>query len=125
MRQKAYAICRTRNSCVITLPNGARRVLAGRSMSPSIILNTPVQGTAAVGMKLGLIEAGKKGLDRYLGAVVHDEAVACVPDEFAEEYALNMQDCLVRGMQSVVKHCPVKAEIARNKDGSLPDVWLA
>jgi DNA polymerase I-like protein with 3'-5' exonuclease and polymerase domains len=125
MRQKAYAICRTRNSAVITLPNGARRVLAGRSMTPSIILNTPVQGTAAVGMKLGLIEAGKKHLDIYLGAVVHDEAVACVPDDIAEPYARAMQDCLVRGMQSVVHNCPIKAEIARNKDGSLPNVWLA
>ena len=46
------------------------------------------------------------------------------PNEIAEEYALSMQDCLVRGMQSIVKICPIKAEIARNKDGTLPDTWL-
>lgn len=125
IRQKAAALCRTRRSCVITLPNGARRVLAGRTMAPTVILNTPVQGTAAVGMKLGLIEAGRRGLDKYIGAVVHDEAVACVPDAEAKEYALEMQDALVTGMASVVKNCPVKAEIAYDKDGQLPNVWLA
>jgi DNA polymerase-1 len=125
MRKKAYAYVKNHRGAVITLPNGARRVLFGAKFSPQIILNTPVQGTASVGMKLGLIEAERRGLDRYLGAVVHDEAVACVPDSEAEEYAAEMQDSLVCGMQQVVKNCRVKAEIARNPDGSLPNVWLA
>jgi DNA polymerase-1 len=125
MRQKAYAITRNRKVAVITLPNKARRVLVGRKFTPAVILNTTVQGTAAVGMKLGLIEAGKKGLDDYMGAVVHDEAVCCVPDDIAEDFANDLQKALIDGMSKVVRKCPVRAEIARNKDGSLPDFWLA
>jgi DNA polymerase I-like protein with 3'-5' exonuclease and polymerase domains len=124
MRQKAYNLSRNRRVIVITLPNTARRVLVGSSNRPTIILNTPVQGTAACGMKLGLIEAYKQGLDKYIGAVIHDESVSCVPDNIAEEYALTMQKCLVKGMQSVVQNAPVKAAIARMPDGSLPNMWL-
>jgi DNA polymerase I-like protein with 3'-5' exonuclease and polymerase domains len=125
MRQKAYAISRTRRVVVITLPNSSRRVLVGPSNRPTIILNTPVQGSAAVGMKLGLIDAYKHGLDQYVGAVVHDESVSCVPDSDAEDYAHEMQASLMRGMQTVVQNAPVKAEIARMPDGTLPNWWLA
>jgi DNA polymerase-1 len=131
MRCRANAMVRTRQVAVITLPNGSRRVLAGRKFTPPTILNTQVQGTAAVGMKLGLIEAYKQGLGKYMGAVVHDEAVSVVPDNEAKEYALELQTALVKGMKYVVKNCPVKAEIAYEKDangkptGELPKVWLA
>jgi DNA polymerase-1 len=125
MRQKAYAISRNRRVVVVTLPNGARRVLAGRENRPTIILNTPVQGSAAVGMKLGLIEAYHQDLDTYIGAVVHDEAVSCVPDKYADDYAHTMQASLIKGMQSIVQNCKVRAEIAREKNGDLPFYWLA
>ncbi len=117
MRQKAYAINRNRRVAVITLPNGARRILAGRTNSPPHILNTPVQGTAAVGLKYGLIYALERGLDKYLGAVVHDETVSCVPDREAEDYAQEMSECLVRGMEQVVTKCPVKTEV------KIGEVW--
>jgi len=55
---------------------------------------------------------------------VHDEAVASVPTEESEDYAHEMQESLIFGMQSIVRKCPVKAEIARMKNGSLPDIWL-
>ena len=110
MRQKAYAISRNRRVAVITLPNGSRRVLAGRLNDPPHILNTPVQGTAAVGMKYGLILAEQQGLDKYIGAVVHDETVSCVPDNEAEEYGQEMSQCLIKGMEKVVNKCPIKTE---------------
>jgi len=125
IRCKAYAITKSRRLAVITLPNGARRVLAGAKFTPSTIINTMVQGSAAVGMKLGLIEAGKHGLDEYMGAVVHDEAVCCVPQEIAKDFAIELQNCLVTGMKTVVPNCAVKAEIAYDSTGELPDVWLA
>jgi len=124
MRCKAYALCRNNRVLSITLPNGARRVLVGAKKSPTVVLNTPVQGTAAVGMKLGLIEAHKRGLSKYIGAVVHDEAVSTVPANEAEEYAKEMQDALITGMSTVVGGVKILAEIARNPDKSLPDIWL-
>lgn len=110
MRQKAYYLARNRRVTTITLPNGARRVLAGKSNRPSVILNTPVQGSAAVGLKYGLIEAGKQGLDTYLGAVVHDETVSCVPSREAKDFTEAMSKCMITGMERVVTNCPIKVE---------------
>lgn len=118
MRKTAYGMSKNRRVSVITLPLGARRVLAGAKNSGPVILNTPVQGTAAVGMKLGLIEAGRRGLDRYLGAVVHDEAVSCVPRREAEEYGRELQECLEAGMRKILTVCPVKTE------AKIDDAWL-
>ena len=124
MRQHAYALCRHKRMAMITLPNTARRMLFGAKMKPTIILNTPVQGTAAVGMKLGLIEAHRRGLSKYLGAVVHDESVSTVPNQEARDYANEMQDSLIYGMSKVVKNVKVLAEISELENGELPDFWM-
>lgn len=118
MRAKAYSLSKNRRVVTVTLPNGARRVLVGTNNSPQCILNTPVQGTAAVGMKYGLILAGKQNLDQYMGAVVHDETVSCVPENIAEEYSRAMQLCLEDGMRQVLSRCPVKTE------AKIDDIWL-
>lgn len=125
MRQHAYAISKHKRVAVITLPNGARRVLFGNKVRPTIILNTPVQGSAAVGMKYGLIDAHYKGLSKYLGAVVHDETVSAVPNNEAKEYAAEMQESLVTGMRRILKNVQVRAEIGLLENGELPDYWLA
>lgn len=116
-RQKAKAIASSRKVLVIRLPNGGRRVLVGQKLSPQVILNTTVQGPAAIGMKFGMIEAGKRGLDCYLGATVHDELVACVPDREVEDYSKELEDAMLVGMRKVVHKCPVKAEC------KVGDVW--
>lgn len=125
MRQHAYAISKHKRIAVITLPNSARRVLFGNKCRPTIILNTPVQGTAAVGMKYGLINAHYKGLSKYLGAVVHDETVSAVPNNEAKEYAAEMKESLETGMKKILKRVQVKAEIGVLENGELPDYWLA
>ena len=113
-----FAVSKNRRVTVITLPLGGRRVLVGAKNSGPTILNTPVQGSAAVGMKLGLIEAGRRGLDEYLGAVVHDETVSCAPAKIAKDYGREMQECLEAGMRRILKNCPVKTE------AKIDDVWL-
>jgi len=118
MRKKAYAISKNRKIVTITLPLGAKRVLVGPRNSGPTILNTPIQGACAVGMKLGLIEAGKRGLDQWMGAVVHDESVSCVPENIATEYGHEMQECLESGMRKVISHVTVKTE------AKIDDVWL-
>lgn len=124
MRLSAKRKCASSSAVTIRLPNGAKRVLFGQKLTPANLLNTPVQGTAAVGMKLGLIRAYNAGLGKYIGAAVHDEAVACVPEHEAMDYAIEMQRCLVDGMREIITTCKIKAEIALNKDGSLPSHWL-
>lgn len=108
-RQKAQAAVRDRSSLVIKLPGGARRLLFGDKLSPQVVLNTTVQGTAAIGLKYGLAEAGRRGLDRYIGAVVHDEIVASVPDFMAKEFAAELSESMILGMSNVVA-CPITTE---------------
>lgn len=108
-RQKAQSMVRDRNSLVIKLPGGARRLLFGDKLNPQVVLNTTVQGTAAIGLKHALAEAGRRGLDRYIGAIIHDEIVASVPDFMAKDFAAELSEAMILGMSNVVS-CPVTTE---------------
>lgn len=100
----ATRMARRPGALVLRLPNNFRRILVGNKKSPTVILNTMVQGTAAIGMKLALIEANKQGLLLgKAGAVVHDEIVAgFVEEKVADDYAHELVNCMVRGMQKIV-----------------------
>ncbi len=78
----------------------------------STLLNTPVQGTMADGMKRALCL-----LDRELpqGAkivsVIHDEVILEVPSSLATEELLNLvRQCLVDGMRSVLPTVPIEVD---------------
>jgi DNA polymerase I-like protein with 3'-5' exonuclease and polymerase domains len=119
IRQQANRMAARNGPIVIRLPNGFRRILVGTDKTASRILNTTVQGTAAIGLKMGLIEADKQGLvDTYIGAAVHDELVASVPTTYAENYAQELCQAMVVGMNRVVKST-VKAEY------KVGDFWQA
>lgn len=127
MRRKAFARANAGRPVPLDLPNGWRRVLMGSNLTGTRILNTLVQGTAAVGLKSGLIEAHRRGLSKYLGATVHDENVACVPESEAREYATELEDAMRVGMEKLIPGVPVKigTEIAQTWGGSpygLPEV---
>lgn len=105
-------------ACVITLPTGLRRVLAGDQLRATTLLNTKAQGSAAAGMKCALLEAHRRGLTKYLGATVHDELVAAVPEGEAEEYAAELKEAMIAGMYEVVdKNIPIAVE------ASIGDWW--
>lgn len=95
----------------IRMPNGLRRNLVGATKKSTTIVNTAVQGTAAVGFKYGLLEMDKQGLTKYLGAVVHDEAVACVPDAEVEDYKKTMEECMIRGMERILPNIKVEPKV--------------
>lgn len=95
---------------IIRLPNGMRRILIGPKKTATVILNTTVQGSAAIGIKYGMLEALKAGLFKYIGAQVHDELVGAVPVDCAEDFAHELERCMVTGMQRVVHNVPVKVE---------------
>lgn len=101
-RDKAYAACRERDAVVIKLPGGAKRVLFGDKLKPQVVLNTMVQGTAAIGMKHAIAEANRRGLAPYLSLAVHDELVCNVPEKYAKQYATELSDAMVCGMGNVV-----------------------
>lgn len=118
MRDRAISIAQSPGPAFIRLPNSNRRILVGQTKRASVILNTMVQGTAAVGIKYGMLEAGRRGLMKYVGAQVHDELVAAVPTKEAEEYAKELSDAMVVGMKVAID-TTIKVE------AKIGDVWQA
>jgi DNA polymerase I-like protein with 3'-5' exonuclease and polymerase domains len=114
---RARAIARARSVVVLTLPTGLRRILAGQQLTSTRILNTRVQGSAAAGLKFGLLETQKRGIDKYLGATVHDELVGVVPWNEMDEYGRELEDCMIVGMHKVIS-TTVKVGIKKGKQWS-------
>ena len=110
-REKAYAMAQNRRVVSIRLPNSAKRVLVGYNVTPTRILNTTVQGSAAIGMKYAMLEADRMGLMKYIGATVHDELVAAVPDKEAEEYGKNLELAMINGMHRAFPNMKVLVEV--------------
>jgi DNA polymerase I len=104
MRSRAYRQADNANGTPLTvrLPHGLKRVLVGNEATATRLLNTAVQGTAAAGMKYALLLAHQAGLTRYIGATVHDELVAVVPEDEANDFGAALSDCMIEGMYRVV-----------------------
>lgn len=118
LRQRAYDVARTQNDVPVRLPSGLKRVLSGGQLKPTTLLNTAVQGTAAVGIKYGILEAHRRGLVRgYIGLQVHDELVATVPTAEASEYAAELKDAMLLGMNKAIQ-CNPRAVV------KIDDCWL-
>ena len=107
MKEQARRQAQRKHAVIIRLPTGHRRILAGWQKRPQTILNTMIQGTAAGGMKLGMIDAHKKGLFEYVGAQFHDELDSTVPTLQAEDFAKEIKESMIRGMTQVVDSVPV------------------
>jgi DNA polymerase I-like protein with 3'-5' exonuclease and polymerase domains len=109
IRAKAFDLSRNRRVVSIRLPNGGKRTLIGVMASPQRILNTAIQGGAAIGMKYAIMEAAAAA-GSYMGATVHDEIVAAVPDKHAAEIAREIGDAMVRGMHRAFPDMTTKVE---------------
>ena len=110
-RSKAYKAARSGGPIVIRLPTGIRRVLVGRMLSPTRILNTSVQGTAACGMKMAIMECHRRGIDEYLSATVHDELVGTPPWAERDDFAHELAEAMITGMNSAVPNFPIEVEV--------------
>jgi DNA polymerase-1 len=58
------------------------------------LVNHQIQGVAAEIMKMKLLELDAAGLGEYLALVVHDEAIADVPDDMVPDAITTMQDVM-------------------------------
>ena len=102
----------------VTTAMGRRRTFPAGEFSFNTALNIPVQGTAAEGFKLAML-----GLREALAAIggrgvliVHDEYIAEVPIERAEEGRAIVEREMVAAMARLVDSVPivVEAEIAEH-----------
>lgn len=129
MKDQAQYLARQRRPVTITMPTGLKRVLVADSLRSTVILNTTIQGSAASGIKLGMLRAKKLGLHRRgLGAQVHDELVACVPEAEAADYGEQLRTCMVDGMAEAMHACPVVADVTIGStwnDELIDPVWDA
>ena len=107
VRDKARQYVRGPGAKVVRLPNGARRILVGPKKALTVLINTTVQGGAAIGLKYGMLEAGRRGLFNYIGAQVHDELVAEVPSSEAKEFAKELEESMVVGMEKTFPNMPI------------------
>jgi DNA polymerase-1 len=83
--------------------------------------NTPVQGTAADGLKTSLRLVYDK-LRKYNGAVriaahAHDEIILEAKEEYAKEAKNDLEEAMVAGMQSLLPSVPVRV------DSRICDSW--
>ncbi|MCB9707024.1 MAG: hypothetical protein H6711_34605 [Myxococcales bacterium] len=102
---------KTEDVVVHTLLGRRKRFLAGH-FSFNSALNIPVQGTAAEGFKLAMIDLhpalaalGGRGI-----LCVHDEYIAEVPEDRAEEARALIQGTMEAAMGRVIPSVPVVAE---------------
>lgn len=108
MREAAFKQAE-RGAVELKFPTGLRRVLVGAELTPTRIVNNIVQGTAAAGLKYGLLELWRRKMVRgYLGATVHDENVACVPTAMAEDYRRELEESMVLGMSRAISGIPTR-----------------
>ena len=114
MREQAFAM-KGRRAVTIRFPNSSKRVLVGFNVTPTRILNTAVQGPAAIGMKYSLFEAKKNGIMQFIGSTVHDELVAAVPDRDVPEVSRLLEKSMIDGMHRAFPNMFVKMEV---KSGS-------
>jgi DNA polymerase-1 len=96
----------------ITLPSGLKRTLRGKMVRSPVIINTMVQGSAAVGIKYGMLEAWDRGVfNGKVGAQVHDELPACVPEGEVEEFLVTIKEAMSVGMTKAIDQpCHVDAK---------------
>lgn len=106
---------------VLATAGRARRVPAAtendRMLPFRILANSPVQGTAANGMKraLGLLARRLPAYDAHIVATVHDQVLVEVKEELAHEVKDLVVATMKEGMQHDIKSVPIEVEAAIKK----------
>jgi DNA polymerase-1 len=102
----------------VRVPGGPVRFLYGETLTPSMVVNTLVQGTAAVGLKQALTMICDAGLGEYLCAVVHDEIVLDVPKFGATDIQKEVEQCMILGMEKILRKQPRVASTLGSRWGT-------
>lgn len=106
MRNSAIRKANSGRPFTFIYPSGLKRVIAGGELKHTTILNNVVQGTAAFGLKMGMLRMKEAGVAKYLSAVVHDETVTCAPANEIAEVVLEVEKAMVAGMEWALADTP-------------------
>jgi DNA polymerase-1 len=110
--RKVAALERERGPVVVRTALGRRKRFPAGKLAFNAALNIPVQGTAADGFKRAMIELHPKlrGLGGRGVLVVHDEYIAEVPRERADEARDVVVATMKSAMASVVTSVPIEVD---------------
>ena len=92
--------------------SGRVRYFPHRSEGYSDRLNTPIQGTAADGLKAAMILLHRRlpAFGARLVLTVHDEVLVEAPEGVAEAVLSLVEACMIEGMEEFVKGVPIVVE---------------
>ena len=89
-------------SVPLQIPMGPRRSLSGQTVTPSQLVNTLVQGSAASGLKASMRRLKAAGVAQHLIGTVHDELIfQCHVNEVDELTEVAIR-CMKEGMREVI-----------------------
>ena len=98
---------------MLKLVVGRRRAWASKEPPFTQLINTPVQGSGADGLKLaiGLLwERRAQCPDAFPILAIHDEIIIEAPADQAEEAKAWLVQCMEDGMSQILKEVPVVVE---------------
>ena len=102
----------------VKLPMGHRRTLVGYNLKPSTLVNTAVQGTAAMIIKNAMLKLRERDLTKYLCMQVHDELVFMgVPESEAKELGAKIRQAMIDGAADILT-IPVDVDV------DIEDTWV-
>ncbi len=110
--QRVGALSRRRGPVTVRTALGRRKRFPDGKVSFNAALNIPVQGTAAEGFKRAMVEL-RPALEALGGRgvmVVHDEYIAEVPRQRAQEARATVEEIMKTSMASVVTTVPIEVE---------------
>jgi len=97
-----------------------RTVLGRRRLIPetasewerfTALVNTPVQGGCADGMKRAIVLLAKRlPAEARMISTVHDELLVEAPDDLAEEMRLLVEDTMIEAMAELFPQVPIEVE---------------
>lgn len=109
-RVNAQELARAGGARGVRLPLGYRRVLSGDKLTSTRLLNTRVQGTAAIGAKLAMVRLWEAGLADTLVAQVHDELVFNPAEPFSDEVRREVERVMIESMLAVCEKSNPRVE---------------
>ena len=93
---------------------GRRRIIPGKAsqwQAFTTLVNTPVQGACADGMKLALLALSEKlPEDTHLISTIHDEVIVEAPEAAAELVLQIVRETMVTSMQALFPSVPIEVE---------------
>jgi DNA polymerase I-like protein with 3'-5' exonuclease and polymerase domains len=95
----------------VSTPLG-RKLKVNKDVKVNSLINFPVQGTAADGFKMALLELDKQlaGQDARIVHILHDEVIIEVRDDIAGPVAASTKNCMEQAFKELLPNVPMIVE---------------